>query len=114
MTLSLFVGCRVRRPSDEDGSSLIQDGLSMPASHIRRRTFLASLATAGVVLPRLSPAADATGFTFETVKNQALALAKQPYRADPSPPLPQVLKDLDYALHVNAKKREASSNHPRS
>ena len=24
----------------------------------------------------------------------------------------RLLKDLDYALHVNAKKREASSNHP--
>jgi glucans biosynthesis protein len=69
----------------------------MPASPIRRRTFLASLATAGVVRPRLSAAADPIGFTFETVKNQALALAKQPYRADPTSPLPQVLKDLDYA-----------------
>src|SRR6266699_2538161 len=69
----------------------------MPDSHINRRTFLASLATAGVVFPRLSVAADASGFSFETVKNQALALAKQPYRSDPSPPLPPALKDLDYA-----------------
>jgi hypothetical protein len=29
-----------------------------------------------------------------------------------APTVGRLLKDLDYALHVNAKKREASSNHP--
>jgi len=29
-----------------------------------------------------------------------------------APTVARLLKDLDYALHVNAKKREASSNHP--
>ena len=31
-----------------------------------------------------------------------------------APTVGRLLKDLDYALHVNAKKREASSNHPGS
>jgi len=65
---------------------------------IRRRAFLASLLTTGIALPRLpAMGADAPGFSFETVQNQAMALAKQPYRAEVSPPLPQALKDLDYA-----------------
>ena len=29
-----------------------------------------------------------------------------------APTVGRLLKDLDYALHVNAKRREASSNHP--
>lgn len=65
---------------------------------IRRRTFLASLLTTGMMLPRMPAAvAAAPGFTFETVQNQAMALAKQPYHPEASPPLPQALKDLDYA-----------------
>lgn len=65
---------------------------------MRRRTFLASLVTAGFVIPRLAALADeAPGFTLETVKDQASALAKKPYRSDTSPPLPQALKELDYA-----------------
>ena len=65
---------------------------------IRRRTFLASLLTTGITLSRVpATGAVASSFAFGTVQNQAIALAKQNYRADVSPPLPQSLKDLDYA-----------------
>ncbi|HZS85480.1 MAG TPA: glucan biosynthesis protein [Stellaceae bacterium] len=64
---------------------------------IARRTLLASLLTTGIALPRFPAQADAApSFTFESVQAQAMALAKQPYR-DTSPPLPDVLKRLDYA-----------------
>jgi glucans biosynthesis protein len=47
-------------------------------------------------MPRLPAfAQDTPSFSFETVKDQARALAKNPYSAD-APPLPQALKDLDY------------------
>jgi len=68
---------------------------------IRRREFIAALAgtaaSGAMALPgRSALAADSAGFTFDTVKDQAVQLAKQPYDGS-SPPLPDSLKSLDYA-----------------
>ena len=64
---------------------------------IRRREFIAALAgTAATGALGRSALADSAGFTFDTVKDQAVQLAKQPYDGS-SPPLPDSLKTLDYA-----------------
>ena len=65
---------------------------------MRRRDFIATLAGTAAAggLTRPAFAADSAGFTFDTVKDQAVQLAKQPYDGS-SPPLPDVLKSLDYS-----------------
>lgn len=63
--------------------------------HISRRHFIASAATAALVLPGTGSAQAPEPFSFETVKDKAADLAKQPYQPDGNP-LPPVLRDLDY------------------
>ena len=67
------------------------------SASIGRRTFIASLVTAGIAMPRLPAfAAEPPSFGFQSVQDQAAALAKEPYRSDTAP-LPPPLKNLDYA-----------------
>ena len=73
---------------------------------IRRRTILASLLTAGFVFPQASPAAvDTPAFSFDGLKDRALALARRAHRPDDSSPLPQSLRDLDYSRFQTIKFR---------
>jgi glucans biosynthesis protein len=64
---------------------------------ITRRHFIATAATAALVLPHGAAwAQDAAPFTFDSVKDKAADLAKQPAQLD-GDPLPQALRDLDYS-----------------
>jgi glucans biosynthesis protein len=80
---------------------------------IKRRNFIAALAgtaaTGALARPgRSARAGDTAGFTFDTVKDQAVQLAKQPYDADPAA-LPDSLKALDYTHFrmINYRSSEA-------